>query len=212
MFFMSLKAKQETKQKQNNYKRKTYQKLQSQHKTERQKHKHETKTKATGKKETANNSKQVGFEKGDVRKVCFKETSNTLTKEKAPKTKKEETPQKEMFSKKGLMDKRQRKTMNSEREDRRKTRENRIRTKRRILKDKPFGGWTTRGKPLKLCKKIEGKQGKNIGLFQALWRNKKEKSLLEQSKRKKQKTRQQKQKNWTRKTLFACWQTTPNFW
>ena len=59
--------------------------------------------------------KQLGFQKGDVRKVCFNEQANMNKEKKAEKGGKKK--HKKKVSKKGLMDKKQRRKMNFERED-----------------------------------------------------------------------------------------------
>ena len=63
--------------------------------------------KTTEEKRNSQKWKQLGFQKGDVRKVCFKERAN-IRREEARKRKTKETHQR-VFSKKGLMDKKLRK-------------------------------------------------------------------------------------------------------
>ena len=86
----------------------------------------------TKQKKKSDNQKleQVGFQEGDVRKVCFKERSN-IYKGKGPK-KDRRTPPK-IILKMGLRDKRQGKKWNFERKDKRKTRKTQNRKNRRIL-------------------------------------------------------------------------------
>ena len=93
------------------------------------------------------------------------------------------------------MDKKQRKTWNFEREDKRKKEKKQNRKKSRILKTGLLGEFK-REKPLKY------QEIKNCLL-----------GLSPKTKRTKTKSKKTKhQKKQKRKHLFVCWQTTPNFW
>ena len=105
-FFHRLKAKQETRQKHKTKTKNTKNKANIE--TERLKHTQWKQTQEQQKrKKGAKNESNLGFKKG-VLESMFQMNKQTLGKEKASKRKTKETPQR-VFSKKGLMDKKQRK-------------------------------------------------------------------------------------------------------
>ena len=96
------------------------------------------KTKTTEERETANNESNLGFKKGMLGKFV----SMQEAKIKKGQQKRQKIPQNIIFwvfSKKGLMDKKQRKRWNFEREDKRKTRKKHNRKKTWILKTGHLG-------------------------------------------------------------------------
>ena len=100
---------------------------------------------------TAKDWKQVGFEKGDVSKVCFKETRKHQQR-KSQKNKDWRNKNNNNVFQKGFMDKKQRKKWNFEKEDKRKTRTKTEQEEEKDFKHRPFG--KTKRKNLENCRKI----------------------------------------------------------